>query len=118
MRNVTIQPNASNFLIGDQLMCSAEGNPEPAYTWTHLNTSRIQTGSALTLNDSSLSIGSMHVFVCTAENTVAGERKNISEAISILITGTTKGRLESIKLHFVKCVSECAGEMIIVILKD
>ena len=68
----------------DHLECSADGNPFPNYEWKDIVTNRTIDGSVLTI-DNYLKPYKNHTFRCTAYNTVAGFRNELSETITFSV---------------------------------
>ncbi|CAD5126233.1 DgyrCDS14401 [Dimorphilus gyrociliatus] len=81
---------ASNFSksdsqakTGDEIACSATGNPIPKYEWREASSSAIlTTNSKLIIKEE---WQGKKYFVCTAWNIVDGERNSITERISLTI---------------------------------
>ena len=86
-RNLTITPAHSVYEVGDRLVCEAIGNPKPNYYWTELQTGKVMSESVLTIDDYMRS-DQNHSFQCTAYNTVAGSRKQISTIITFTVAGS------------------------------
>lgn len=74
------------YKVGDKLECLADGDPAPNYTWTELLTGRVINGSVLTIEDFMTS-DKNYSFQCSAYNTVAGFRKQISDTINFTVAG-------------------------------
>lgn len=68
-------------------MCLAKGNPTPIYKWLDIDTYKTIQGSVLTIKDYMMS-DQNHDFRCTAENIVAGNRRQITATVTFTVTGT------------------------------
>jgi len=95
--NLTIAPIKEVFEVGDTLKCLADGDPIPNYEWIWLQTGQLIDGSVLTIDDN-MTPDRNHICQCTAYNTVAGFRKQISTIITFTVAGSNS--YEPFYLHF------------------
>lgn len=86
-KNLIIEPKKSVYVVGDQLTCSANGNPTPTYEWMEIETNRTVSGSVLII-ESYLVSDENHSFRCTAFNTVDGVSGQIDGTITFTVTGS------------------------------
>lgn len=84
--DLAIEPNSVIYAVGDQLMCSADGNPKPTFQWTETGANRVVDGPILTV-DQTMPLMQNLTFRCTATNILAGERKEISDVVAFTVTG-------------------------------
>src|SRR6218665_1194682 len=85
--NLAIAPIKEVYEVGDELECLADGDPIPNYEWIWLQTGEVINGSVLTIDDNMTS-NQNHSLQCTAYNSVAGFRKEISDTITFTVAGT------------------------------
>lgn len=96
-RNLSITPRKNIYTKGDHLHCSASSNPPSAYKWREIDTEHVVYGPYLIV-DETMQRRHITYYRCTAENTVAGEKKSTSEIITIettseMITINAKGNV-------------------------
>lgn len=81
---MTIEPLAETYEVGDNLVCSADGNPRPTFQWTDSRTNRVIGGPVLTI-DMAIPLMKIITFKCTATNVVAGESKRIFDNVTFMV---------------------------------
>ena len=86
--NVSIYPYQISYRIGDELICSADGNPEPSYQWKNLRNGKISSGPVLAVV-TSLDMQQECQFLCIASNNVGNSTLSITFVI-LSISGTNK----------------------------
>lgn len=81
--DITIFPSRHSYQIGDQLSCSADGNPPPTYQWMDLLTGHVINSSLLVVSKRS---SRPAIFQCLATNEINGEVVTRNKNISFTIT--------------------------------
>lgn len=91
MPAVTMIPSKSVYSVGDSLMieCSADSNPPPVFTWSHLSQNKTEKQIELLHHKSSLTFISLHptdsgTYTCTATNTARTKYSN-TNSVSVLV---------------------------------
>ena len=83
--NVSIKPDSSTYELGDELVCSADGNPPPSFQWRNLLTGDTSSGPIVVISKSLTASTTSH-FMCTASNMFDGKSVSVSNNISFTIT--------------------------------
>ena len=87
VHGVVIKPVRTSYYMDEELTCKADGNPEPTYRWTNLETGHMSYGPTLALRSDILSTttsGQNFSFRCTAMNFVGG--KNETSFKDVMLT--------------------------------
>lgn len=74
VRNIVITPHKSEYLVGDTVDCTAEGNPTPQITWQDVTSPRATASNGQRLVIVKTMIGS-NKWTCTASNDVHSSLK-------------------------------------------
>ena len=75
---LNIEPINSFYQLGDKLTCSADGNPEPTFSWKDLETGDIYHGPTLTIHSPAMA---------KLQCIVTGKLTNLTMNININVTG-------------------------------
>lgn len=67
VRNISITPVKSEYVVGEELWCNALGNPRPDIWWQEVNVSQSDTGSLLHITTDMLGL---NTWTCVAQNTL------------------------------------------------
>lgn len=100
--NVVITPRSSTYQPGDDLICSADGNPEPKYQWKNLVTGDISNDGKIVISKS-LTNSSSWILECVASNYVDGDKKTASTNISFTIKEDKPATNGMSHLHIHQC---------------
>jgi len=87
-RNLRITPRRLTYQSGDELSCTAKGNPSPSYQWTDVNNVIIANGSNLII-DYAVNT-TTYTFRCTATNDFNEKQHTITANITFTVTGNVK----------------------------
>ena len=82
--NVAIEPFRTNYQLGDELVCSADGNPPPTIQWKNLLTGNVINDREIVIRKS-LTNSLLPSFQCIASNYVAGNLSITTKNISFTI---------------------------------
>lgn len=81
--NITNSRHNLSFIPGDVLYCTADGNPSPQYEWIDLVNGGKMPGANLSVTKSM--VGKEQVWLCLANNTVAGSNKPIGRNVTFVV---------------------------------
>ena len=74
------------YTVGDNITCSAEGNPEPDISWLDEQNNMLSDSDTLVIQDSMIGL---QTFICLPTNMVRGKINVVSQQITACIMGKT-----------------------------
>ena len=72
------------YTLGDIIICSAEGNPEPHISWLNEQNDTLSDSNTLLIQES---MAGLQTFICLATNMVRGQTIMISQQITAYVLG-------------------------------
>ena len=72
------------YTLGDIIICSAEGNPEPDIRWLDEQNDTISDSNILVIRES---MTGLQTFICLATNVIRGKTTAVSQQITAYVIG-------------------------------
>ena len=110
--NVTINARHDSYQIGDQLICSADGNPSPAIQWKNLLTGEITNERKLVVAKD-FEEKQINFFQCIATNYIGDVLMTADTNVSFTIVNNSKtiNLLLVCRLYYKTVVGYCFSFM-------
>ncbi|ELU14976.1 hypothetical protein CAPTEDRAFT_219169 [Capitella teleta] len=82
-RDIVLTKEMDEYVPGDEILCSATGNPPPEITWRHLSTGIVIENNTLVITDEMLS--EQQSYECQATNVIKGTTRNDTRSLVFFV---------------------------------